>query len=160
MIKEAVISQCGNYRYSLTRIWDEGLSICNFIMLNPSTANAQTDDPTIRKVVAYAKKWGFGGIMVTNLFAIRSSNRSRILYTADPIGPENDNYISTTARSYDPVICAWGTYGCYKNRSKVVINMLQNVGVKLYKIELCKNGEPGHLLFLPLNLKYSIIQSK
>ena len=74
MIKSAEISPCGLYRYSLTRKWEAWKGTVNFIMLNPSTADAQEDDPTIRRCIGFAKAWGYGGIVVTNLFAYRATN--------------------------------------------------------------------------------------
>jgi hypothetical protein len=70
--KNALLSPCENYRYWLSRDWDDSLPIVTFIMMNPSTADATIDDATIRKCVGFAKAWGFGRIRVVNLFALRS----------------------------------------------------------------------------------------
>ena len=69
--RNAELSACGKYRYRLSRIWDDKKPLVLFIMLNPSTADAEQDDPTIRRCIAFAKNWGYGGFMAGNLFAFR-----------------------------------------------------------------------------------------
>lgn len=77
MISKANISACDRYSYSLERVWDKGgyKNLCLFIMLNPSTADAHIDDPTIRRCIGFAKSWGYGGILVGNLYAFRAWGR-------------------------------------------------------------------------------------
>src|SRR5262245_19133112 len=91
--KEALISPCGLYRYWLTRTWDNSLRRVCWVMLNPSTADAEQDDPTIRRCVGFARSWGAGGIIVVNLFAFRASDPKALLRAADPVGPDNDGHI-------------------------------------------------------------------
>lgn len=93
MIKSAIISECGKYRYSLSRIWDENKANVLFIMLNPSTADGDVDDPTIRRCIGFAKSWGYGGIYVGNLFAYRATDPKELLKVENPIGFENIHHL-------------------------------------------------------------------
>ncbi len=108
MLKSAIISECGEYRYSLSRIWDESLPAIAFLMLNPSTADGSQDDPTIRRCISYAKQWGYGVLHVVNLFAYRATDPQDLLEVLDPIGPENFYHISKTTASCQCIIFAWG----------------------------------------------------
>lgn len=91
----AGISECGTYRYWLCREWSPGLDSLVWLMLNPSTADATQDDPTIRRCMGFARRWGYGGITVVNLYAYRATNPRDLLTAADPVGPENDRYCPT-----------------------------------------------------------------
>lgn len=107
----------GDYRYAL---WRGDAPYVLWVMLNPSTADAQTDDPTIRKCMKYARAWGYGGIVVVNLFAYRATDPDELVKVEDPVGRDNDQHILAMARSVkqsqlegkriDPplVMCAWG----------------------------------------------------
>lgn len=108
----AVLSPDGLYRYSLTRTWDEALPTFNWVMLNPSTADAIHDDATLRRVISFSRLWGGGRARVFNLFAFRATQPSALKQAADPVGPHNDYHLSgipQNARS--TVIFAWGSYG-------------------------------------------------
>jgi hypothetical protein len=147
----ATLSPCGLYRYSLWRKWDESQPLCTWIMLNPSTADASKDDPTIRRCIGYSKRWGFGGLLVANLFALRATD-PRVLQTApDPVGPENDAYLLNAASNTAKVVCAWGNWGDLRGRSEAVCRLLQ--GVPLYRLGLTELGEPSHPLYLPSSLE-------
>lgn len=110
--KHAVISEDGLYRYSLLREWDPQVAGVTFVMLNPSTADADVDDPTIRRCIAFAKREGFGKLLVLNLYAFRATNPKELLTCADPVGEENDTFlranIGLRTEFGDPVIAAWG----------------------------------------------------
>lgn len=110
--KAAEISPDGMYRYRLLRTWDDTLPSLTWVMLNPSTADASVDDPTIRRCVGYAKREGFGGIKVVNLFAYRATRPQDMLAAPDPIGDRNDAALTLTLRASSfsqlPVIVAWG----------------------------------------------------
>jgi len=105
VIRDADISDCGRYRYELTRRWDDG-PLLEFIMLNPSTADADIDDPTIRRCIAFAKRWGYGGIVVRNLFAYRATHPEELVNVDDPVGPRNRDVLSRD--DADCTIVAWG----------------------------------------------------
>lgn len=89
MKKGAIISACGKYRYALSRVWDSSKPLALWIMLNPSTADAELDDPTIRRCIGFSQYWGFGGMLVGNLYAYRSTDKRALYKVADPVGPEN-----------------------------------------------------------------------
>lgn len=103
----AELSPCGVYRYTLTRQWNDGERVA-FLMLNPSTATATDDDPTIRKCVGFAKRWGYGSLVITNLFALRSTDPSKITRVTDPIGPLNDYWTLRALNGCRELVCAWG----------------------------------------------------
>ena len=99
MNQGATISDCGRYRYGLWRIWNWQLPNAVFIMLNPSTADAETDDPTIRRCVGFARSWDLGGVHIANLFALRASDPGELANAQDPIGSANDMYLVSCSRS-------------------------------------------------------------
>lgn len=105
--KSAVLSECRTYRYLLGRKWDDGPCV-TWLMLNPSTADADVDDHTIRKCVGFSRRWGFGRLIVVNLFALRATDPRFLAKNLDPVGPENDFYICEALREARQVICAWG----------------------------------------------------
>lgn len=104
----ATISGDGLYRYELWRSWDKAKPICTWVMLNPSTADATADDPTIRRCVGFARGWGYGGIAVVNLFAWRAKEPRELLETPDPVGPDNEMAISNAMCQAGLVVVAWG----------------------------------------------------
>lgn len=149
ILSSAEISSCGLYRYSLTRVWDSSRGIVAFIMLNPSTADASLDDPTIRRCMAFSKAWGFGAIYVGNLFAFRATEPKAMLAAPDPIGPENDAWLLKIAKESDRVICAWGAHGKHRGRSIGVRAMMANAHIQPFALRLTNTGEPGHPLYIP-----------
>ncbi|WP_199724754.1 DUF1643 domain-containing protein [Noviherbaspirillum saxi] len=150
MERTAIISDCGTYRYRLTRRWGERQAL-TFVMLNPSTADALIDDQTIRKCIGFAKNFGFDGIDVVNLFAFRSRWPKDMLVATDPIGPENDRYILETARAAGEVVCAWGPNASRTTRPKQVLELLGTVDIQPKCLCITKDGSPGH----PLTLGYN-----
>jgi hypothetical protein len=103
----AELSPDGQYRYTLTREWDDGRCIM-WLMFNPSTADAKADDATIRKCVGFSKRWGYGRLIVVNLFAIRNRDPRAVAKVVDPVGPMNDYWISVAAKESREVVFAWG----------------------------------------------------
>ena len=110
MYKSALISQCGKYRYHLQRVWDKELPRVCYIMLNPSTADAEKDDATIRRCIGFAKSWGYGGIDVVNLYAYRATQPSELWKVVDPVGPDNDIWLRRMCAKLEVslVVAAWG----------------------------------------------------
>jgi hypothetical protein len=104
--RSATISPCGRYRYWLMRRWSME-PMLYWCMLNPSTADAEADDPTIKKCIGFAKKNGFGAIGVVNLFAWRATEPAELFFNYDIEGPNNDSWISTIPPS-GIVVAAWG----------------------------------------------------
>jgi hypothetical protein len=146
--KGAVISPCGSYRYVLTRTWDEGLLPACFIGLNPSVADATVDDPTIRRMVGFARGWGCGGIRVVNLFAFRATDPKAMRAAWDPVGPDNDWVLSEASRECSPLVAAWGVHGTFRARDEAVKGILRDAGVSLRCLGLTKGGYPKHPLYL------------
>ena len=147
MKKDAVISVFGQYRYSLSRIWDEDRGKVLFIMLNPSTANAEEDDATTIRCINFAKKWGYGGLMIGNIYPYRTKS-PKILKTWIKMRNQRANfyyinidYVKRMAKEADLIICAWG--GNYKG----IPEWLKELDVSLHYLELCKGGlTPKHPL--------------
>ena len=149
----AAMSTCKRYRYSLWRDWKDG-DRCNFIMLNPSTADATLNDPTVERCQRRAHQWGYGGLVVSNLFALRSTDPKALLENEDPIGRgDNDLAILSAALASRLVVCAWGNHGSILDRSTKVRDMLVKARIPLYYLKLAKAGEPCHPLYLPYSLK-------
>ena len=115
-----------------------------FVGLNPSTADEREDDQTIRKCVAYAKRWGYGALCMANLFAFRATQPKDMMAAEDPIGPENDGTLKALSRSAGIVIAAWGKDGNYKGRDKQVMAFLP----QLHCLKQNKDGSPAHPLYL------------
>jgi hypothetical protein len=145
----AIISACGQYRYMLSRPGDmtatRGLAL--FIMLNPSTADSELDDPTIRRCRGFAQTWGCNGIQVLNLYALRSTDPDALWEHADPVGPENDAWLSRLALAADEVVCAWGV-NAQPARAREVSAMLAEHGVRLKCLGTTKSGAPRHPLYV------------
>lgn len=140
------------YRFVLARRWGPSGRRVNFIMLNPSTADGLIDDPTIRRCMGYARAWGYDGLTVTNLFALRSTNPGRLMRAADPIGHKNDEIIGHQALAADLVVCAWGSHGNLFNRDRIVRRNLDGLGLSLHYLKLTDKGAPNHPLYLPSGL--------
>lgn len=151
MKRGATISECGKYRYTLTREWSDKPA-CVFVMLNPSVADAETDDATIRRCIGYAKAWGYGSLTVVNLYAYRSTDPKKLLTTDDPVGPANDAHIRDVIKMVKRVVVAWGA-NADKARARVVLDMIR----ELYHEALClgktQAGHPKHPLRLSATLK-------
>jgi hypothetical protein len=171
----AEISAAGVYRYRLWRSWDPTRPGCTWIMLNPSTADGLHDDPTIRRCIGFATRWGFGRIDVFNLFGLRTSDPRELRTHPNPVGPANDARILEHARAlttspyrpvastaagtppmpYGPiVVCAWGATFGKAARVETVRRHLERQGVFTSCVgELTKDGHPRHPLYLPGDAK-------
>lgn len=148
----AYISPCEQYRYWLFRNNevpkpDSGAAL--FVMLNPSTADASLDDPTIRRCRGFAKTWGCAGLMVANLYALRSTDPKALWAHADPVGPENDEYLADLARKYGDVVCAWGAIA-RPDRVARFHEIMESVrpAVRLWCLGTTKSGAPRHPLYV------------
>lgn len=146
----AHFSRCRQFRYALWRAWDVDLPKVLMIGLNPSTADASRNDPTIRRCIGYARDWGFGGLWVVNLFAYRATYPADLKVADDPVGPRNDEWIRRAARKAQRAVAVWGNDGGFMERSTRVRGML---GERLEVIRLNAGGEPAHPLYLPKGLK-------
>lgn len=122
-------------------------------MLNPSTADEQQLDPTLRRVLSFSRAWGFGAFTVCNLFAFRSPNPRDLAKEIDPVGPDNDQWIETCAKAAHEIVAAWGNMdvGFQTYRDEVVLTTLRRYGdVKALRVSKAKM--PAHPLYLPQNL--------
>lgn len=100
----------GRYRYALTRAWSSAGSGITWVMLNPSTATAEQDDPTIRRCIGFSQMWGYGGLTILNLYAYRTTNPKELLEIEDPAGPMNHLNIERIIRDSTLVVAAWGAF--------------------------------------------------
>lgn len=144
----AIYSDCENYRYSLTRIWDPAGRKALFVMLNPSTATEVQNDPTVERCERRARALGFGAFQVTNIFAWRDTDPRKMRAAADPVGPENNNAILDGVIWADQVIAAWGTHGAHLGRGPAVESLLRGTGQPLFHLGLTKDGHPKHPLYI------------
>jgi hypothetical protein len=139
----ATFSDCRNYRYALWRIWDYDKPRIMFIGLNPSTADETQNDPTIRRVIGFAKDWGYGGIYMCNLFAIVSTDPAILKMCTDPIG-DNDHHLLKYADLSKDILFGWGNFKEAVDRVKYVSGLFPNA--------LClgknQNGTPKHPLYI------------
>jgi len=165
---EAEISEDGLYRYWLERrdLWGPELELfggaskkpegwCTFVLLNPSTANAHVDDPTIRRCRGFATGLGAESFAVANLFAFRAPEPAMLLYCSDPVGPENDSAIRRALGTGGPVIVGWGAIGhkwlreLARPRVQLLVDLAVGTGKERLCLGTCANGQPRHPLFVP-----------
>jgi len=144
----ALLSADRLYRYSLWRMWDESLPVVMFVGLNPSTADENEDDNTIRRCIGFAKDWGYGGIYMANLFAYRATKPKDMKAALEPIGNDNDSILVELYKNADITIAAWSTDGSFKNRDKEVQLLLP----QLHVLKINKDGSPSHPLYLKKSL--------
>src|SRR5919198_2795389 len=126
----AVFSRCRRWRYLLWRRWDAARPVANFLMLNPSTADEFKLDPSCTRARLYAQRWGFGALIVTNLFGWRATDPEEMKAVRDPVGGGNDRAIVRAARESAIVVCAWGNHGAHMGRSEAVRGLLAKAGIK------------------------------
>ncbi|MFD5899104.1 DUF1643 domain-containing protein [Streptomyces sp. NPDC060366] len=144
----AVFDTGRTYRYLLTRIWDPSLPLAVWLMLNPSTADALADDPTIRRCKTFSQDHGRGGLVVINLFALRATNPALLRHHPDPVGPHNASFVRQAVRESDLVIAAWGGGGVLANRGPDMARALAKAGVRLKALGVISNGQPKHPLYV------------
>jgi hypothetical protein len=143
--RSALISPCGTYRYRLERMWQEAGPVLAFVMLNPSTADGKVDDPTIRRCIHFAKAWGYGGLIVGNLFALRATDPAELYEHADPVGPDNDMHLAEIAQDSHQTVMAWGAHMIAVQRGVKVAAMSWRNPCAL---KITKDGHPGHPLYV------------
>ena len=145
----AIFSADNNYRYFLQRTWAPKGKTVAFICLNPSTADANIDDQTVRKCIRFAQRWGGARLIMGNLFAYRATDPRLLLKTPDPVGKENDGWLLKIVERSDILIAAWGLRGTLKGRDDVVLKKFKD---QFSALHLTKNGCPSHPLYLPSQL--------
>jgi len=131
------------YRYWLTRKWDNDKPLLGFIGINPSTADEEDFDQTLSNCKSVAYKFGFGGVILVNLFAVRNKKPSIVDQQSDPVGPKNNEYLQRFADEVDCAVAAWGEAEAdYPERVRQV---QRTVGRDLWAVYLTENGYPKHL---------------
>lgn len=157
-----IFSPCRTWRYTLERVWAPpeehrgAREVAAFIGLNPSTADEVKNDPTVTRCINYARRWGFHGMFMLNIFALRSTDPRALYRHPDPIGPETNRYLTEVVqrREVSLVVAAWGNHGALLSRGWNVITLVRNSGVNLYRLgELTKQGQPRHPLYLRRDLE-------
>jgi hypothetical protein len=149
----AVFSGCRRWRYLLWRCWESSGPVANFLMLNPSTADEFKLDPSCTRARNYAERWGFGAIVITNIFGWRATDPEEMKSAKDPVGRGNDRAIVRAAKEAQLVVCAWGNHGEHLGRGHEVRRMLGLHGVPLHVLRVNASGHPAHPLYLPATLK-------
>lgn len=151
----ARFSECRRYRYELHRTWRKGLKPLVAICCNPSTATENVDDPTVRRLLGFANRWGFGSLVLANIFAFRSTDpkviRVMVKKGEDPIGSENDEAIRELLERHkeDKLLIAWGGPGSLLARGRNVASLALRIHGRPECFGLTKNGQPWHPLYLP-----------
>jgi hypothetical protein len=145
---EAVYSPCECYRYSLTRVWEPGGRRLLYIMLNPSKATELANDPTIERCERRARRLGFGGFRVCNIFAWRETDPVALKRAKQPIGPENAAQIAGAAAWADDILCAWGVHGAHLGQGDAIAQTLVQSGKPILSLGVTKHGHPRHPLYV------------
>ena len=160
--RRATLSQCGRYRYFLSRVWDVTKPTLGFIMLNPSTADDVRDDPTIHKCMGFANRWGYGRIEVVNLFAYRATNPKVLRdmsWSTDIVGGQNDEWIKQIVIGSGATVCAWGNAGAVGEKVMIprrlqIAALLGSIrNPKLLALDVTKAKQPKHPLYVPYDIK-------
>ena len=149
----ARFSACRRWRTLLWRCWDRARPVANFLMLNPSTADELRLDPSCTRARVYAERWGFGCLIVTNLFAWRATDPGEMKAADEPVGEGNDAAILAAAREAELLVCAWGNHGAHLGRSGRVVSLLREAGIDLHVLRMNGCGEPAHPLYLRGSLR-------
>lgn len=159
MGRNTIFSPCRTFRYTLWREFDCDLmtgctddspnssQYVNFIGLNPSTADEHKDDPTIRKCIRFATRWGYGALAMTNIFAFRATDPKVMKRHTLPVGPDNDQHLAMIAAGAGLVVCAWGNHGDHNQRSDSVRKLLLEVGAQVKCFRITGQGMPEHPLY-------------
>ena len=145
IIRNAELSADGKYRWWLRRTFEDGKGVVCFIMLNPSTADANIDDPTIRQCMGFAHRWGYRTLSVRNLFPYRAANPRKLLTACDPIGSDRGNNELAAGFTAELVVAAWGTWVPFE-RDKEAIQLSR--GREMKCLGVTKNGNPRHPLYV------------
>lgn len=157
--RAAKLSDCGRYRYALTRTWEAKSGAVLFVMLNPSTADGLRDDPTIRKCIGFARRWGFGEIRIANLFAYRATQPQELRraqkHGVDIVGPQNLEHILALTHGARRIVMAWGAHAepwhPYATKVTAHVRKAASLSASLACFGVSKLGHPLH----PLTLAYS-----
>jgi len=156
LIRTAVLSKDRHYRYQLARYWsgtDGARELIGWVMLNPSTADAELDDPTIRRIIGFSKRWGADGLLVANVFSWRETDPALLEHAVDPAGPENEAWLATTAQLATKTVVAWGAgHKAIKGFEHAVLQVTRTLTrygrEPVYCLGTTKAGHPRHPLYV------------
>ena len=148
MERDAVISDCGKYRYLLRRVWDHEKPRALFVMLNPSVADSSIDDPTIRSCIRLSRGLGYGSFEVVNLFAWRATDPEDLAKAEAPIGPDQERITLGAIQRCDIPICAWGAHKMARGKGRRMVECIQSVRPAVFCFGKTKSGEPKHPLYI------------
>ncbi len=137
----------GAYRYLLWRTWNSALPNVLWVLLNPSTADAHVADPTLRRCMAFSRGWGYGGLEIANLFAYRTAYPHELRAALDPVGRENDRFLSAAVMRAPLIVAAWGAHGTHRARDRFVLALLARHATPQC-LGTTKNGSPRHPLYV------------
>jgi len=143
----AVFDASDRYRYSLWRAWSNDYPRIVFILLNPSTADEERNDPTLRRCIGFARAWKFGSVEVVNLFAYRATDTRELLKRDDPVGDENDLFLRQAVERYSTVVVGWGSKGTLLGRDRKVLSLLADKK-DVFCLGITKDGQPRHPLYV------------
>lgn len=157
MTAGADFSPCRTWRYALWRHWDwqSHANCVMFIGLNPSTADETENDPTVRRCIRFAKDWGYGGLMMMNMFAFRATDPKKMKVAHDPVGPGNDEAFGYRRTQVGLIVAAWGQHGSPARGEKIC----QFLASPVYCLGRTKNGFPKHPLYLAADSKRELFWS-
>ncbi len=144
----ALYSDCEQYRYALTRTWDETGKRLLYIMLNPSKATELANDPTIERCERRARALGYGAFRACNIFAWRETDPAALKRAAEPVGPENDAVLRDSCVWADDILCAWGAHGDHLGRGHEVRALLAQTERPLLSLGQTRGGHPRHPLYI------------
>lgn len=150
MIRDALLSDCGRYRYRLSRTWDTRKSPVAFVLLNPSTADADVDDMTVVKCIGFADRWGYGRIEIANLFALRATKPEELRSAVPPQGPDNSDHLLDVLHIGCRVVVGWGASiekvrpAMRASALRGFVDMARELGAPLDCIGLTSAGHPRH----------------
>lgn len=147
--RSATISEDGKYRYDLSRWWTEPERLALWVMLNPSTADASVDDPTIRRCIAFTRAWGLDGLVVVNQFSLRATDPDVLRHTEEPLETFEGREIKRgwmSSPRVDIRIAAWGA-GIEKVDQRRY-NMRFGNAYRLHCLGTTKAGHPRHPLYV------------
>jgi hypothetical protein len=148
---DASFSPDGAYRWWLTREWGTGPRVA-FVGLNPSTANADRDDPTIRRCIRFARDWGYSGLTMANLFGVVSADPALLVNHPDPVGERNDETLAALTHSHGLIVAAWGAFPEARIRAREVVEAILT-DADWHVLGLTKDGYPRHPLYMRADCK-------
>jgi hypothetical protein len=150
--RTASFDRSKRYRYALLRCWDQDAPRLAMCLLNPSTADHRRDDPTIRRCIRFAQRWGYGSLEVVNIFAWRSTHPGVLYELDDPVGPGNDTAIARAVRRSNAVHLAWGEHGSLLNRGprveRTILRIAAALDLPVTHFARTRSGQPKHPLYL------------